>query len=336
MSDTPEQPLPDAAKKMYATMVKQEQKSFSQKELMDILHLTSAKELMTSAQELLNRGLLKILESTDQDSNGGIMFAPISEQEAQKVSSMSNDEAMIYSYIEAAGREGIWTKTLKAKTNLHQHVVLRCLKSLESQSYIKAVKSVKHPQRKIYMLYHLTPSIEVTGGPWFTDSELDTDFIDSLLIIVWKFVASKTYPQCFKNKGNIPNGLKQYCYPSTMIVGMGGQLPTLEAISKFIMQSGVTTVELSLSNIKSLCDVLIYDEKLELVNDHCYKATWQSVLEAGGGRVDGMDIYAPQDDQLFNINDCYRTMDLAAVQNDGKLSNQNQVRRFYLDSWHRI
>ena len=31
------------------------------------------------------------------------------------------------------------------------------------------------------MLYNLQPSIDVTGGPWFTDSELDTEFIETLL-----------------------------------------------------------------------------------------------------------------------------------------------------------
>ena len=36
---------------------------------------------------------------------------------------------MIYSYIEASGREkGFGLKPLKAKTNLHQHIVQKCLK----------------------------------------------------------------------------------------------------------------------------------------------------------------------------------------------------------------
>ena len=37
---------------------------------------------------------------------------------------------------------GIWTKTLKAKTNLHQNVVDRCLKSLAQKKLIKRVPSV--------------------------------------------------------------------------------------------------------------------------------------------------------------------------------------------------
>lgn len=38
---------------------------------------------------------------------------------------------------------GIWTKHLKAKTELHQTVIDRCLKSLVQKQLIKATKSVK-------------------------------------------------------------------------------------------------------------------------------------------------------------------------------------------------
>jgi DNA-directed RNA polymerase III subunit RPC6 len=76
---------------------------------------------------------------------------------------MSGEEAMVLSYIQAAGNEGmssttlltpsehgdndrykgIWTKHLKAKTELHQTVIDRILKSLLQKTLIKVVKSVK-------------------------------------------------------------------------------------------------------------------------------------------------------------------------------------------------
>jgi hypothetical protein len=40
-------------------------------------------------------------------------------------------------------RQGIWTKHLKAKTELHQTVIDRCLKSLVQKQLIKSVKGVK-------------------------------------------------------------------------------------------------------------------------------------------------------------------------------------------------
>lgn len=40
---------------------------------------------------------------------------------------------------------------------------------------------MKYPTRKIYMLSHLEPSSAITGGPWYTDNELDTEFIKQLM-----------------------------------------------------------------------------------------------------------------------------------------------------------
>lgn len=34
--------------------------------------------------------------------------------------------------------------------------------------------------RKIYMLDGVTPSVTLTGGPWYTDNELDIQFIRHL------------------------------------------------------------------------------------------------------------------------------------------------------------
>lgn len=73
---------------------------------------------------------------------------------------MSGEESMVLSHIQASGNEGVWnachpithsydtslgvwTKHLKAKTELHQTVIDRCLKSLTQKQLIKAVKSVK-------------------------------------------------------------------------------------------------------------------------------------------------------------------------------------------------
>lgn len=41
------------------------------------------------------------------------------------------------------------------------------------------------------MLYDIEPSTDVTGGPWFSDNELDLEFIEGLSKAIFKFVASK-------------------------------------------------------------------------------------------------------------------------------------------------
>lgn len=72
---------------------------------------------------------------------------------------MSGEEAMVLSHIQASSNEGnslpimhgqelmyligIWTKHLKAKTELHQTVIDRCLKSLVQKQLVKSIKAVR-------------------------------------------------------------------------------------------------------------------------------------------------------------------------------------------------
>lgn len=298
---------------------------FSQAQLMALLKIPNANELLVVAQELTTHRLVKLLRHGDE-----LRFQAVSTAEASKITSMLDDEAMIYSYIEASAREGIWTKTLKAKTNLHQHIVVRCLKLLENQRYIKSIKSVKHPTRKIYMLYNLQPSIDVTGGPWFTDLELDTEFIDSLTTVIWRFAASKTYPSSFKPPLDSTNIL-QASFPTTHT----GYV-SLKLILEFITANNITNIDLAPTDIRALCDVLVYDDKLEPVlhAPDVFKATWQSVLEAGFGRAyllpEHQEKISPETrqaltDQPFSLFEHY-----AAIPEDIKDSD-----KVFLDSWTR-
>jgi DNA-directed RNA polymerase III subunit RPC6 len=249
---------------------------FDQEQLQRALNVALPVELLKHAQELINNKLLKLIKQGDE-----LKFQAISAAEALKISAMSDDEAMIYLYIEALGREGIWTKTIKAKTNLHQHIVVRCLKALENQRYIKLIKSVKHPTRKIYMLYNLQPLIEVTGGPWFTDSELDTEFIELLLTVIWRFVALKLFPTAFQ-----PPLADTHAVQLLFAAHHPGFI-SLDAIMEFIAVNKITNIDLATHDVRLLCDVLVFDDKLELVPGtvDTYKATWQSVLEAGYGQA---------------------------------------------------
>lgn len=250
-------------------------KLFTQDELKQLINEDDLVKILGMTQSLIDRKMMKLVKLGEE-----LRFQAILASETRKLTSMTDDEQMIYSYIEASGREGIWTKTLKAKTNMHQHIVMRCLKQLESQRYVKLIKSVKHPTRKIYMLYNLQPSVDVTGGPWFTDSELDTEFIDSLLTVVWRYIALKTYPTAFQDPAPNTNVLQ-----STFPAHHPG-FATLDSIMEFITSNKITNIDLALNDIRSLCEVLIYDDKIELAKNtsDVYIATWQSVLEAGYGR----------------------------------------------------
>ncbi|KAI5963153.1 RPC34 [Candida pseudojiufengensis] len=300
--------LSEVAKLLHTKMIQTNaQKQYSVEELLKMSKIEKETELMVHLQELMNLKLIKLSKvGTD------LRFQPISIGESEKIRNMNDDEAMIYSYIEASAREGIWTKTLKAKTNLHQHIVNKCLKNLETQGYIKSIKSVKHPTRKIYMLYHLQPSIDVTGGPWFTDSELDTEFINTLLHVIWLFIVKQTFP----SSKQFPNlNPLQSSFTKSSFIGVD-----LDSILNYINTSDVTSVELELKDVNALCDVLKFDDKIEEVETgyrSVYKATRQSINEAGLTKnIDDIKDLIPESNREYLIkNKTFSIFDFKNVEN---------------------
>ncbi|KAG0222997.1 34-kDa subunit of RNA polymerase III (C) [Actinomortierella wolfii] len=178
---------------------------------------------------------------------GILVYKAVKKEEASKLGSLEGDEQLIYQHIKASGNEGIWTKHLKAKTNLHQNIIMRCLKTLEQKSLVKSIKSVKNPTRKLYMLMELTPSIEVTGGPWFTDQELDVDFVEQLTNQCYKFILMKSFPRD----------------PSAIFTAEHTSYPTAAAVRRYIVDKRISQVDLTVEDITMLLDVLVYDGKIE-------------------------------------------------------------------------
>jgi RNA polymerase Rpc34 subunit len=82
----------------------------------------------------------------------------------------------------------------------HRHVQLvsASIKSLEKRALIKSTKSVNNPTKKLYILAHLEPSLDLTGGSWYTDQEFDLEFIDALARQCYKFIYQKvSHASCF-------------------------------------------------------------------------------------------------------------------------------------------
>ena len=126
------------------------------------------------------------------------------------------------------------------------------------------------------MLYELTPSIEVSGGPWFTDSELDHEFINELLTAMSKFITSKSFSRVAT--GNKDSGTTVSFAPNHT------GYPTLNQIYLWVKNSNLTEVDLAEADIKSLLDVLVYDGKVERVVG---KTAYRAVRKEEGMSVNG-------------------------------------------------
>jgi DNA-directed RNA polymerase III subunit RPC6 len=206
------------------------------------------------------------------------VFTRVSEDERSVLNAIADqDERMVYQHIKDAGNTGIWMKDLIKNTGLHRNVLNKAVKTLESKAIIKAVKSVKHPSRKIFMLASLTPSVEISGylirhsgvlcgghdnkktnsflcrGAWFTDHELDTALIGSLSQACLRYISNRL-PESLRTG-------KSLCAPHAL----QHTFPRASDVHTFIVSKGVLKFELAVRDVEELLAVLVYDGQLERV-----------------------------------------------------------------------
>ncbi|CEH16379.1 RNA polymerase III, subunit C34 [Ceraceosorus bombacis] len=208
-------------------------------------------QLMEAINGLLRKSLLTI-----SNVKGKQTYTAISRSEASLIGSLDTDETIIYQHIKEGGDRGIWTKSLKARSNLHQTVMTRVLKNLEQRQLVKVVKDVKTPTRKIYMLANLTPAADMSGGPWYTDNELDTVFIEQLCGALHRHIAQVTWPQV--DNSTAPLGP---LHPASH----SRSLPTASSCLRWLKARKVTDIELDVEHVNTLLQVLVYDDKIEKI-----------------------------------------------------------------------
>ncbi|CAE6478321.1 unnamed protein product [Rhizoctonia solani] len=234
---------------VYQACSQAEDRMLRQKELEKTTTVKGA-DLAAAVNGLLKKSLLKIMK----DSKGVLSYKAVEKADAKIVGLMDADESIVYKKIQEAKNEGIWTKHLKS-TELHQSIITRALKSLEKKGLVKSIKSVKHPTRKIYILANLQPSVEVSGGPWYNNSEFETEFVKTLCDACLNFIQKRSYP-IHKSKSKLsPRAL----FPTSQ----SSRYPTAADVLNFLKSSNITDTPLEISHVESLLQVLIYDGLVE-------------------------------------------------------------------------
>ena len=217
---------------------------------------------------------------------------------------LTQEEALVYSYVESTAREGIWSKILRDKTKLHMTTVNRAVKSLENKNMIKAVKLVKWPNRKTYMLAKLQPSENVTGGPFYTDGVLDEEFVHQMSLWTEKYIIGRSWwhpplPERKKKSGSKrsreqaeevreleqrEHGRDRSKDMLPMHPGYRGY-PTLSEVTRAINASGLSDVTMKESEMGQLLDILCWDGRLERIRQG---TAYRAVKEVDG--EDGVEL----------------------------------------------
>jgi DNA-directed RNA polymerase III subunit RPC6 len=160
----------------------------------------------------------------------------VAEDKANKMQSLNQQERIVYQAIEKEGNMGIWIKDLRKRTNiLGQGVLEKILKSMMVRKYIKAEDSIAGKNKKVYMLYELKPSLEVTGGTFYKGSDMDTEFI-SVMQKASRIILMRNGPQ------------------------------TASGVLTHIQNLKVSSVPLTLHDIATVLNTLVMDRMVEVVS----------------------------------------------------------------------
>lgn len=205
---------------------------------------------------------------------------------------------MVYSLIDDAGGDGIWSQTLQKRLNMHDSVLKNALKQLQTKGLIAPFKNVEHPNKKMYIKASIRPSDRATGGPWYTDHNFDDAFIEELQRVVFDFIKgqssykSKTssagrtqVPKKGVLQGGIDKGKKRDAHEmnkptsrttkqpasrheSALLPLAAGYMhyPSVRDIARLLSSSGITNnTILSEEDVRKLIDVLVWDNLIEPV-----------------------------------------------------------------------
>ena len=209
--------------------------------------------------------------------------------------SLNQDEALVLSYIETGGRDGVWSKLLRNKTNLPMATMNRAVKTLEGKGFIKSIKTVKWPSRKTYMLAKLQPSEDATGGPFYTDSSLDEEFILQISHWAERFVIGRSWwhpplpePSRKKSNSRLTQGevesirAREFHQRGHVRARSQAMLPfpaayngypTLPEVTRALNESQLSGVVMKESEVGQLLDILCWDGRLEKIrNGKAYRA----------------------------------------------------------------
>ncbi|TYZ61176.1 hypothetical protein PybrP1_012392 [[Pythium] brassicae (nom. inval.)] len=178
---------------------------------------------------LMSEGKIKIFQK------GNVLsYGVVGAEEAERIRGLTLEQRLVLQEIERAGNKGVWTRDIKTHTNIPQQIVTKTLRLLETRRLVKSVKSISSKNKKLYMLFDLVPSAEITGGPWYNEQEFDHVFIDTLSTFVYEVIKAS---------------------------GMS----TLNAITDKVHASGISKVALGPEEIRSIIQTLMYDGRVEEV-----------------------------------------------------------------------
>jgi len=211
------------------------------------------KEVIVEALNvLLSRGKLVPCPGVD----GKLVYRVQSDEVAAKFYGLGIEDRLVYQEVERAGSSGTSTKDLCMHTNLQHPQLTKVLKNLETRKLVKPVKSHTAKNKKMYILFDLEASREITGGTFYSGQDFDHELIVQLQKVALAYIT--------KEDG-----------------------ASAEKLHGFIADSGLVRGKaLEIGDVTSVLDTLVYDGRVEKTRDTLSRGTFIYRVAAAISSID--------------------------------------------------
>ncbi|CAG0883286.1 unnamed protein product, partial [Darwinula stevensoni] len=216
-------------------------KGVPDKVLQNDMPLLDAKERVNAINRLLAKGKIDLFKQGTE-----LVYR---QKAATVLKGGENEEKIVYQLISEAGNKGIWIRDIRLKSNLALTHVNKVLKALEGRKLIKAVKSVSASKKKVYMLQDTVPDRSLTGGAWYSEQDFEAEFVAVLMQQCYRYLQEKAVAA--KKVQGGPLAIRNASFVSSA------------AVCTFISELGISKVALSLDDIETILNTLIFDGKVE-------------------------------------------------------------------------
>jgi len=228
----------------------------------EVIRLTpTSKEMQVDAKiraGAINSLLSENIVEMQRGANKGSFILKL--KKGTQLENATQEEQSVFTLIEEAGKQAIWIRSLRDKTGLSEIQLKKALKSLETKKLVKSLKAVS-TARKCYILYNLEADKSLSGGTFYDNQQLDSQFVQTLS----EFCVRMLQAQRERSEETMKED---------PLAQRDASYVTSEEIAKYIHSKGFVNVPLEVEDVEKVLNVCVLDGRLErrATNNSSYRA----------------------------------------------------------------
>ncbi|EAY12663.1 RNA polymerase Rpc34 subunit family protein [Trichomonas vaginalis G3] len=134
--------------------------------------------ILALLRQIISNGKVRVVYGNDKEPQ---RYKAVPPKLQESFIGLDDDHHRIYDLIDKAGNKGIWRRDIRKAGGCADKTLSNVLKELETRCLIKSITSIHEKKLKLYLLYDMPPSEEITGGVWYLDGTFNTTFVEQLI-----------------------------------------------------------------------------------------------------------------------------------------------------------